>query len=122
MSSFTRPPEEEPAIPIDADTAKERSIFVRGSIAKVETMQKEGKTPAEIDAAVPEFKANYGKLYEMIMKPGGYHKPSLMTMLAMLEHMGTGRLSQHEASVIVGQRVYDSFVKPQVDAMPKPES
>jgi len=36
--------------------------------------------------------------------------------------MGTGRLSQHEASVIVGQRVYDSFVKPQVDAMPKPES
>jgi hypothetical protein len=33
-------------------------------------------------------------------------------MLAMLDRMGSGQLNQHEASVIVGQRVFDAFVKP----------
>jgi hypothetical protein len=116
-----RPPgmaEEEPAIPIDPQTAKDRARFVRESIAAVETLQREGKTPAQIEAAVPTFKRDYDKLYEMIMRPGGYHKQSLTTMLAMLDRMGSGQLTQHGASVIVGQRIYESFVKPQVDSIP----
>ena len=36
-------------------------------------------------------------------------------MLSMLEKMGSSELSQHQASVIVGQRLYDNYVKPAVD-------
>jgi hypothetical protein len=107
-------PEEPPAIPIDPETARDRASYVRSLISRTESLQKEGKTREEIEAALPEFKRDYEKLFEMVTRPGGYHKQSLTTMLAMLDRMGTGQLSQHEASVIVGQRVFDTFVKPQV--------
>ena len=35
-------------------------------------------------------------------------------MLAMLERMGTGDMTQDQASVIVGQRLYDTFIKPNI--------
>jgi hypothetical protein len=33
----------------------------------------------------------------------------------MLDRMALGQLSQHEASVIIGQRLVDNFVKPQLN-------
>jgi len=108
-------PDEGPATPISQDIARDRGRYVRHLVSQVEALQKEGKAFAEIEAAVPEFKRDYPKLYEMVMRPGGYHKQSLTTMLAMLDRMGTGQLNQHEASVIVGQRVFDAFVKPDVN-------
>jgi hypothetical protein len=45
----------------------------------------------------------------------GLNDPSLRTMISMLEKMGTGELSQHQASVIVGQRLHDKFIKPALD-------
>ena len=35
-------------------------------------------------------------------------------MLEMLDRMGDGTLSQHQASVIVGQKLVDQYVKPQL--------
>jgi hypothetical protein len=105
-------PDEGPAVPISKELARDRASYIRHLVQQVEALQKEGKTPAEIEVAVPEFLRDYPKLYEMVMKPGGYHKKSLTTMLAMLDRMGSGQLNQHEASVIVGQRVFDAFVKP----------
>jgi hypothetical protein len=105
-------PDEGPATPISADIARDRGRYVRFLVSKVEALQKDGKSIDEIEAAVPEFKRDYPKLYEMVIRPNGYHKQSLTTMLAMLDRMGTGQLNQHEASVIVGQRVFDAFVKP----------
>jgi hypothetical protein len=40
---------------------------------------------------------------------------SFRTMLAMLDRMGSGDLTQHQASVIVGQRLHDTYIKPQLD-------
>ena len=107
-------PDEPPAEPIQPSIAKDRASYVRASIQRIEQLQKQGRTPAEIETLVPEFKRDYPKLYDTVMTPG-YHKQSLQTMLAMLDRMGTGQLSQHDASVIVGQRVFDSFVKPQME-------
>jgi hypothetical protein len=36
----------------------------------------------------------------------------------MLEKMGGGQLSQNDASVIVGQRMFDMYVKPQIGEEP----
>ena len=38
----------------------------------------------------------------------------LNAMLVMLDKIGDGSVSQHEASVIIGQRLVDRFVKPQL--------
>jgi hypothetical protein len=56
----------------------------------------------------------YPKLFEAVTGTEEYHKNSLQTMLAMLDRMGDGDLSQHQASVIVGQRLVQTFVKPQL--------
>ena len=91
---------------------KERAQYVRDSIALVELYQAQGFTTEEIKEKVPTFVRDYKNLFDMITAPGGYNKQSLKTMLAMLDRMGTGELTQHQASIIVGQRLADTYIKP----------
>ena len=91
---------------------KERAKYVRDSIALIEQYQQEGFTTEQIKEKVPTFVRGYKNLFEMITIPGGYNKQSLKTMLFMLDKMGSGELSQHQASVIVGQRLADTYIKP----------
>jgi hypothetical protein len=91
--------------------AAERGIMVRDMIRKVETLQKEGKTLEEIRNEVKDFVTNYPRLFEMVTRPG-YDKSQVRTMLAMLDRMGSGELSQHQASMIVGQKVFNTYVTP----------
>lgn len=94
---------------------KERAQYVRDSIDLVEKYQKDGFTTEEIKEKVPTFVRDYKNLFEMITQPGGYNKQSLKTMLAMLDRMGSGELTQHQASVIVGQRLADTYIKPNIN-------
>jgi hypothetical protein len=94
---------------------KERAQYVRDSIALIEVYQQQGLTTEEIKEKVPTFVRDYKNLFEMVTQPGGYNKQSLKTMLAMLDKMGTGELTQHQASVIVGQRLADTYIKPSVE-------
>jgi hypothetical protein len=91
---------------------KERAQYVRDSIVLVEQYQKDGLTTEQIKEKVPTFVRDYKNLFEMVTMPGGYNKQSLKTMLAMLDRMGSGELTQHQASVIVGQRLADTYIKP----------
>lgn len=91
---------------------KERAQYVRDSIALVELYQVQGLTTEQIKEKVPTFVRDYKNLFEMVTQPGGYNKQSLKTMLAMLDRMGSGELTQHQASVIVGQRLADTYIKP----------
>lgn len=93
---------------------KERAQYVRDSIDLVEKYQNEGFTTEEIKEKVPTFVKHYKNLFEMVTMPGGYNKQSLKTMLAMLDRMGSGELTQHQASVIVGQRLADAYIKPNI--------
>lgn len=116
-----RPPtrDEEPeTIPLSAEQATNRASYVRTMITKIERYQKEKKTLEEIENMphIGTFKKDYPKLYETLVSTEPYHKQSLHVMLQMLDQMGTGRMSQNDASVIVGQRVFDTFVKPQVQS------
>jgi hypothetical protein len=100
--------------PLEFDP-KSRAQYVRDCIQLVETYQAEGMTTDEIKQKVPLFVKNYKNLFEMITMPGGYNKQTLKTMLALIDRMGTGELTQHQASVIAGQRLADTYIKPVVN-------
>lgn len=88
---------------------KERSQYVRAMVARVLEYRRERKTPDEIKERLPEFVEGYKHLFEMITAPEGFDQRNLDIMLAMLDRMGSGGLSQHEASVIVGKRLFEQY-------------
>lgn len=91
---------------------KERAQYVRHSITEIEAYLNDGLTAEQIKEKLPAFVKSYKNLFEMVTQPGGYNKQSLKTMLAMLDRMATGEVTQHQASVIVGQRLADTYIKP----------
>jgi len=116
-----QPPKEEQAIPLEPDVAKARSVYVRSNLNKVLAMKADGKTKEEIEKELPRFVGGYPSLFKMVMNEGGYNEGSLKTMLAMLEKMGSGDLTQHQASAIVGERLSDVYIKPKIPEMERKE-
>ncbi len=103
-----------PAKDLTPTEARDRVRYVRAMVAKCEEMKEALATVDAIKAAVPEFVRDYPNLFEAVISTEPYHKASLRTMLAMLDRMAEGTLKQHQASVIVGERLFDTFAKPQV--------
>jgi len=118
MSGAPRPnlPKEEPAIPIEPDIAKARATYLRDMVEKVKQLKAQGKQADEIKEETGTFSAQYPTLFKMLNKDT-YDAAAIRTMLYMLEKMGTGELSQHQASVVVGQRLHDTYIKPTVDVL-----
>ncbi len=108
-------PPEDPGVPIEPSIAKARSAFVRSSLAKIKDLRQQGKTDIEITELLGRFAEDYPQLLKMALRSDPSNEASMRTMLAMLDRMGTGELSQHQASVIVGQRLYDTYVKPNLN-------
>jgi short-subunit dehydrogenase involved in D-alanine esterification of teichoic acids len=96
--------------------ATERSNFVKEHVEKITKMLKDRHSLDDIKSVFPEFCEQYPNILEMITRPGGYDQRSLDLMLRLLEKMGQGVKSQHEASIHVGQHLLDSYVKPQLDS------
>jgi hypothetical protein len=94
--------------------AKERAEYVRAMVKRADAYKKDGLSLEQIKERLPEFSRDYPNLLEAVTSDEPYHKQTLTTMLAMLDRMGEGSLSQHQASVIVGQRLVQTFVKPQL--------
>lgn len=95
---------------------KERAAYVRSMIALIETLQSEGKTVEQIKERVPEFARDYENLFKAATSGEAFNKQNLKTMLALLDRMGEGQLSQHQASVIVGKKLADQYITPQVNS------
>jgi|UniRef100_A0A6C0DHZ1 hypothetical protein len=96
--------------------ATERSAFVKDHIEKISKMLKDRHSMDDVKSVFPEFCEQYPNILEMISRPGGYDQRSLDLMIRMLEKMGEGRASQHEASIQVGQHLLNAYVKPQLDS------
>ena len=90
----------------------ERSTFIRAHIGHIKQMLTIGRTNEEIKSVFPEFAEQYPGLLEMLVRPSGFDETSLSLMISLLEKMGTGKTSQHEASIKVGQHLMDTYVKP----------
>jgi len=96
--------------------ATQRSAFVKDHIEKITNMVKAKHSVDDIKSVFPEFCEQYPNILEMITRPGGYDQRSLDMMVKMLEKMGQGLKSQHEASIQVGQHLLNAYVKPQLDS------
>jgi len=100
--------------------ARERGIYLQDSIREIEKYQGAGKSIDEIKTLMFGFAEAYPKLFDMVTRPS-YDKAQVRTMLSMLDKMGTGELSQHQASVIVGQKLLNKYVTPSLRSTPPSE-
>ncbi len=94
---------------------KERAIFVRTMVDTITRELDQGKSIQELERLHPEFARDYKNLFEAITSPSGYDKQNLKVMLAMLDRMGNGQLTQHQASVIIGKKLADQYITPQIN-------
>jgi hypothetical protein len=97
--------------------ATERSAFIRSSVKQIREMNTNGYDTETIKSIFPEFAEQYPGLLAMVLRPGGFDEKSLGLMINMLDKMGASQTTQHEASIKVGQHLFDSYVNPQLDSL-----
>lgn len=126
--SFNRPPPverkstaeaiaEAEARPLDFDP-NVRARFVRQMVQDTARMVTEGQSEETIRQKVPEFADNYPELFKKIILKQDLSP--IQSMLAMLDKMGEGTLSQHQASIIIGKKLVDRYVTPQLNGASQP--
>ena len=99
-----------PPPPLKADEAKDRSVFIRENITLVERLRDEGKTLDEMKEAASEFANNFPHLFIMVSSKDGYDKQTLQSMLVMIDKMSQSKLTQHDASIRVGEDLMKKFI------------
>lgn len=105
---------EEAALAPTRFNATERSAFIKTNVEKIIVMIKNKHSMEDIKSIFPDFCEQYPSLLEMISRPS-FDEKSLGLMIRMLEKMGNGNASQHEASIQVGQHLLNAYVKPQLN-------
>jgi hypothetical protein len=90
----------------------ERAKYVRLHLQDIALWMSHGDSEETIRQRVPEFIENYPELFKKIIEKQDLSP--IQSMLAMLDRMGEGRLTQHQASVIIGQKLVDRYVTPQL--------
>jgi len=91
---------------------RERAEYIRIMVKDIAKMSKDGETEEQIRLKVPDFIEKYPELFKKMMK--GEDLTPVYGMIQMLDKMGEGRLSQHEASVVIGKNLMDRYVTPQL--------
>jgi hypothetical protein len=93
---------------------KPRATYVDSEVRKIRALVMLHKTDSEIRKEVPEFAKAYPTLFEYALKPN-FDYQNLKIMLGLLNRMGDNKMSQHQASVVVGQHMADRYIKPSVE-------
>jgi len=91
--------------------ATERAIYVKAMVKRVQELKTAGRSIPEIKELLPEFNRDFPYLFEMVTENPEFDQASLQTMMTMLESMGKGSLNHHQATVIVGQRLAEKYIK-----------
>jgi len=89
---------------------KDRAVYVKKCVEDVMRLRALGQNDLQIKAALGSFVEQYPTLFQMAVQPG-FDTRQLGTMLGLLNRMNDG-MSQHQASVIVGQKLMNDFIKP----------
>jgi len=92
-----------------------RAKYVRDMIKEITALVAAGKGADEIktNKLHAAFATSYPELFKKVIEKQDLSH--LGVMLNALDKMETGSLSQHQASILVGQRLVDKFVKPQLN-------
>lgn len=98
--------------------AHERAAYVKKCVDEVLFLKRSGKTQEEIKQLTGSFHEMYPTLFLKMFEPN-FDFGNFQTMMGLLHRMGDNNLSQHQASVIVGQRMVDKYIKPVAKHVPK---
>lgn len=90
-----------------------RARYIRTMLQDIALWMAQGDSEETITARVPQFVDNYPELFKKLMRRQDL--APIQSMLAMLDKMGDGALSQHQASVIIGKKLVDRYVTPQLN-------
>jgi len=90
-----------------------RARYIREMLRDIARWMAEGIPENTIREKVPDFIERYPELFKKIINKQDL--APIQTMLAMLDRMGEGNVSQHQASIIIGKKLVDRFVTPQLN-------
>ena len=96
--------------PLDFDP-KERATEVEKDVKEIRKLVAQYKTDTEIREQFPDFAKNYPTLFEYSLKPN-FDQNNFKLMLGLLAKMGDRTMSQHQASVVVGQQMANRYIRP----------
>lgn len=92
---------------LDFDPA-ERSISVKQNILRMVEMMRIGKTEQQIREELAPFVEQYPELFKKVLSNDDL--TPLQNMMNLMDRMAAGSLSQHDASVIVGQGLARAYI------------
>lgn len=90
-----------------------RARYIREMLRDIALWMAEGLPEDTIRQKVPDFIEKYPELFKKIINKQDLSP--VQSMLAMLDRMGEGNISQHQASVIIGKKLVDRYVTPQLN-------
>jgi hypothetical protein len=103
------------ARPLDYQPAQ-RAAYIRSMLRDIPQWVTQGETEEAIRLRVPAFVEAYPELFKKIIRRQDLGP--IQTMLQMLDRMAKGAISQHQASIVVGKKLVDQFVTPQLKSKP----
>ena len=94
-----------------------RAQYIRAMLHDITTMIASGESEESIRSKVAPFIEQYPELFKKLIKKEDL--TPIHDMLRLLDNMGKGKLSQHQASVVVGKSLVDRYVTPQLKGTSK---
>ncbi len=98
--------------PLDFNPA-ERAALIRRMLDEIPRAMRREKHEAALREEFKDFSEYYPELFKKILAKEDL--TPIRVMLSMLDRMADGSINQHQASVIVGERLVEKFVKPQLN-------
>jgi hypothetical protein len=94
---------------------KERATYIRTMLQDIALWMSQGDSNDAIQERVPQFVESYPELFKKIITRQDL--APIQNMLNMLDKMGEGNLSQHQASIQIGKTLVDRYVTPQLNGV-----
>ena len=99
--------------PIEYSPA-ERAADIRRMMETIPALLARGVTKDALLTVFEKEAKMYPQLFKKIVE--GEDLSPIRVMLTMLDKMAEGQLTQHQASIIVGDKLLNKYVRPQLDA------
>lgn len=90
-----------------------RAQYIRQMLQDIARWMSQGDSEDLIRQRVPDFIEKYPELFKKIINHADLSP--IQSMLAMLDRMGDGSISQHQASMVIGKKLVDKYVTPQLN-------
>jgi hypothetical protein len=91
---------------------KERAAYVRERVDEIRRLIALGQNDIQIKAALGAFVEGYPTLFQYAVRTD-FDVKQFEMMMGMLDKMGAG-MTQHQASIAIGQKLVDKYVKPMI--------